>query len=293
MKDFTIALVQHASPLGSTADNLEATIGWIEKAAKRGADLICLPELGITGHGGHVSMIEAAEPVPDGPSCRRISELAAAHNMYVVAGLAEADRTMVYNTMFVIGPEGYLGKQRKVHLSRDEYFYFRHGTDLPVFELPFGKVGIVICYDNLFPEMSRCLVLDGAELILAPHAARTFERWPRDAAKRRRAIREVKEDWRRVHCCRALDNACYVGICNTAGASTRHIKGVDANHAGGCLVVNPDGNVIAESRSRDIRDEMVITKLSARSLHDRRNQECLNLRVRRPEVFGAITRRTA
>ncbi len=292
MKDFFLALVQHESPLGSTEENLEASVGWVEKAARKGADIVCLPELGITGHGGHVSMIEDAEPVPDGLSCRRLSEAAAEHKIHVVAGLAEKEGPMVYNTMFIAGPDGYIGKQRKVHLSRDEYFFFRHGTELPVFDLPFARVGVVICYDNLFPEMSRCLVLDGVELILAPHAARTFDRWSRDASKRYQAIKSLKEDWRRVHCCRAQDNACYVGVCNTAGASTRHIKGVEANHVGGCMVINPDGDVIAESRSRDIRDEMVITKLSARRLHDRRNQSCLNLRVRRPEVFGAITRPT-
>ena len=293
MKDFVLALVQHASPLGAAAENLEASIRWVAKAARKGAGLVCLPELGVTGHGGHVSMVEAAEPVPDGPFCSRLVEAAAEHKIYVVAGIAEKDGPLLYNTMFIAGPEGYVGKQRKLHLSRDEYFFFRHGTDMPVFKLPFANVGIVICYDNLFPEVARCLALDGAEVILAPHAGRTMDKWPRGAAKRHEAVRAVKEDWRRIHCCRAFDNACYVGLCNTAGPSASHIKGVEANHPGGCLMIDPGGNVLTESRSRDIRDEMVVAKLSARALNEYRNGICCNLRVRRPELFATITRTTA
>ena len=104
---------------------------------------------------------------------RRLERVAAEEKICICAGIAEDDRGIHYNTQFIVGPEGYVGKQRKVHPSQDEYFYFRGGTELPVFDLPFARVGIVICYDNLLPEVPRCLAVAGAELLLSPHAARS------------------------------------------------------------------------------------------------------------------------
>jgi len=292
MRSFKIALVQHGSPVGHKKKNLAATAAWVKKAKKKGAAFVCFPELGITGHAGCPEMVDEAEPVPGGPCVEVLHDLARELDITICAGIAEDDRGIHYNTQFIVGPEGYVGKQRKVHLSGDEYFYFRGGTDLPVFDLPLARVGIIICYDNGFPEMSRCLAVKGAELILAVHAAR-FGRWPRDAAGRRRAVRQHKEGWRRTQSCRANDNGTYVALCNTAGRSATGIRGVEANHAGGCMVVNPNGAVVAESRSRDIRDEMIVVALDGRQVAAKRRRKCFNLQTRRPEVFGVLTGPTA
>ncbi len=291
MEKLKIALVQHASPVGEKARNLKATISWVRKAHKKGAALVCLPELGITGHAGHPAMVSEAEPVPDGPCARRLCELAAGLGIYICAGIAEEERGIHYNTQFLVGPEGYLGKQRKVHLSRDEYFFFRAGTRLTVFDLPMAKVGIIICYDNLLPEMARCLAVRGAELLLCVHAGR-FGKWPRNAAGRRAAVQALKRDWRLIHMCRAYDNGCYVALCNTAGRSAVGLRGVEANHAGGCIVINPGGEVIAESRTRDIRDEMIVVPLDGHAVAARRSEICFNLQTRKPEVFGALVEPT-
>ena len=292
MDDFTIALVQHSSPVGHKQENLAAAVGWVRKAQKRGAQLVCLPELNLTGHAGHPAMVAQAEPVPDGACVRRLCEVACELDVYISAGIAEDERGIHYNTQFVVGPDGYVGKQRKVHLSRDEYFYFRHGTALPVLDLPMVRLGTVICYDNHFPEIARCLAIDGAELLVCPHAAR-FGAWPRSPAARRKAVAGVKDNWRLVHRCRAYDNGCYVALCNTAGRSAVGLRGVEANHAGGCLVVDPSGTVIAESHARDVRAEMVVASLAGRPVADRRAAACFNLQTRRPEVFAAITAPTA
>jgi len=291
MDHFTLALVQHASPVGHKAANLDATMQWVRKAKAAGAALVCLPELGITGHAGHSKMVEEAEPVPKGPSVRALETLAKELDIYICAGIAEDDRGIHYNTQFLVGPEGYWGKQRKVHLSGDEYFYFRGGTKLPVFDLPMARVGIIICYDNLFPEISRCLAVDGAELLLCPHAAR-FGAMPEDADGRRKVVRSVKRSWTLVHACRCYDNGCYAAICNTAGASALDIEGVEANHAGGCLVFDPNGKLVAESQSEDIEEEMVVVPLDGSLVAKRRSQSCFNLQTRRPEVFAALTRPT-
>lgn len=287
MQDFRIALVQQDSPVGHKEENLANAITWARKGHAQGARLVALPELGITGHAGHPDMVREAEPVPDGPAAQALVALAKELDIYISAGIAEDDRGMHYNTQFIVGPEGFCGKQRKVHLSGDEYFHFRHGTSVPVFDLPLARVGIIICYDNNHPELARCLGVQGAELILSPHAAR-FGAWPESAEERERAVARNKDHWRLVHRCRAYDNACYVAVCNDAGRSALEIEGVEANHAGGCMVIDPRGNVIAESASTDIQEEMIVVDLLAEAVAAPRRSRCLPLQTRRPEVFKAI-----
>ena len=291
MQDFTMALIQHGSPVGRKRDNLKATIRWARKAKEAAARLVCFPELNITGHAGTPEMVLEAEPVPGGDAVERLCALAEELGIYISAGIAEDDRGIHYNTQFVVGPEGYLGKQRKVHLSGDEYFYFRHGTALPVFDLPMTRMGMIICYDNLVPEIARCLAVKGAELLFCPHAAR-FGKWPKDQAKIESSVARNKENWRMVHACRAYDNGCYVALCNTAGRSATRIKGVRANHAGGCMVFDPNGRFVAESQRKAIGEEMVLVSLSGEAVASRRRQTCFNLQTRRPEVFTVLTRPT-
>jgi predicted amidohydrolase len=92
-----------------------------------------------------------AEPVPAGPSVQRLIQLARQLRLFLCVGLSEKERDIVYNTQVQVGPEGYIGKQRKLHLSRDETFYYKGGRDLPIFDIGSCKLGIVICYDNQFP----------------------------------------------------------------------------------------------------------------------------------------------
>ena len=193
--------------------------------------------------------------------CGRCSTWRGEQSIYICAGIAEDERGIHYNTQFIVGPDGLWGKQRKVHLSADEYFFFRGGTDLPVFDLPMARVGIIICYDNLLPEMARCLAVKGAELLLCPHAAR-FGKWPETIEGRQEAVRRHKDGWRLTHCSRAHDNGVYVALCNDAGPSALALPGVEANHAGGCMVVAPDGRVIAETQTLDIAEEMIVADLS-------------------------------
>ncbi|HLQ44446.1 MAG TPA: carbon-nitrogen hydrolase family protein [Planctomycetaceae bacterium] len=87
-----------------------------------------------------------------------------------------------------MGPHGYLGKQRKLHMSRDEVMFYKGGRDMPVFDIGKCRLGSIICYDNQFPEPARILALRGADILLMPHAAR-MKMWtdtPESAAAARR-----------------------------------------------------------------------------------------------------------
>lgn len=291
MRDFKLAIVQHGSVVGGKAGNLEQTVSWVRKAKEAGAEMVLFPELNITGHAGDPAMVKDAEPVPGGPSVDKLMELAAELDIYICAGIAEDDRGIHYNTQFIVGPQGYIGKQRKVHLSRDEYFYFRGGTQLPLFELPFARVGIIICYDNELPEVSRCLAVKGAEVLLCPHAAR-FGAWPDDEEGIREAVSMRKRLWKLTHACRAQDNGCFVALCNTSGRSAINLEGVEANHAGACMVFDPYGKLIAQSASKDIQDEMIVVDIEAEPVVKRRMQTCFTLQTRRPEVFRILAEPT-
>jgi predicted amidohydrolase len=140
----------------------------ITEAAKKGADLIVLPET-LTFYGVNVSPAEVAEPI-DGPSVKYFCELAKTQNVHLVVGLYERSGHLVYNVAVLIGPDGkVIGVYRKVTLPTGEADRgVAAGKDYPVFDTRFGKVGMMICYDGFFPEVARELTNRGADVIAWP-----------------------------------------------------------------------------------------------------------------------------
>ncbi len=140
----------------------------IEEAARRKADLVVLPET-LTYYGSSGPYVDRAEPVP-GPSTEYFGTLARKHDLYIVAGLLERDKHLVYNVAVLIGPDGAIvGKYRKVTLPRGEIDGgITPGRDYPVFNTRFGRVGMMVCYDGFFPEVARALGNRGAEVIAWP-----------------------------------------------------------------------------------------------------------------------------
>src|SRR5262245_28717630 len=171
MQTTRIAAVSMNGFLGERERVLNGIAGWCERAAAEKVDLVLFPELVVHGH-CTPNTWDLAEPVPDGPSVRRLVQLAKHYRLFLSVGLSEKERDIVYNAQVFVGPDGYIGKQRKLHLSRDEVLYYKGGRELNVFDIDKCKVGAVICYDNTFPELARILALRGAEVLLMPHAAR-------------------------------------------------------------------------------------------------------------------------
>lgn len=157
-------------PRGSSGpeSNLQAFLRYLEQAGQEGADIVCLGE-GITMVGTGLGYIDASEPVP-GPTTRYLGEVAKQYGMYIVAGIYEKVGEIVYNTAVLIGRDGDLvGTFRKAALPREEIEGgITPGSELPVFETDFGKVGMMICWDVQFPEPARRLAMNGAEIILLP-----------------------------------------------------------------------------------------------------------------------------
>ncbi len=164
-----LATIHHRPRAGSTRqEKCDQFAPLIEEAAKKKADLVVLPET-LTYYGTKGTYADAAEPVP-GPSTEYFGKLAKKHNLYIVAGLLEREKHLIYNVAALIGPDGQLvGKYRKVTLPRGEIEAgLMPGSEYPVFETRFGKVGMMICYDGFFPEVARELSRRGADVIAWP-----------------------------------------------------------------------------------------------------------------------------
>lgn len=160
----------HYRPKGgqSPMDNCREFAPLIADAARQRADLVVLPET-LTYYGLRRGFADCAEPVP-GPSTEFFGALAKQHGLYIVAGLVERDGALLYNVAALLSPDGRLaGKYRKVALPRGEIEGgLQPGSEYPVFETRFGKLGLMVCYDGFFPEVARQLTLRGAEVIAWP-----------------------------------------------------------------------------------------------------------------------------
>jgi predicted amidohydrolase len=162
--------------------NLKQHLAYIDEAADAGADLVVFPEISLQGYPVIHEKLQtprvlaesfaSAELVPDGPSVMQIIAKAQERQIHVIFGLTEAGARpgVVYNTAVLVGPDGYIGKYRKVHLGLSEQIVWRQGHDWPVFETPFGKIGMLICYDKAWPESCRELTLRGADILVMPTA---------------------------------------------------------------------------------------------------------------------------
>lgn len=165
----TLATVHLRPTKGSTnQEKCEQFAAPIAEAARRGADLVVLPET-LTYYGRKGTYADCAEPIP-GPSTDYFGKLAKQHDLYIVAGLLERDGHLVYNVAVLLGPDGAIvGKYRKVTLPRGEVTGgITPGHEYPVFNTRFGRVGMMICYDGFFPEVARALSNRGAEVIAWP-----------------------------------------------------------------------------------------------------------------------------
>lgn len=151
--------------------NLARTLDTARELFDQGADLVVLPELIVPGYAFERDRLAEVAQLIDGPAVRAWTELAAERDRHIVAGLCERAGDDFYNTAVVVGPGGVVLHYRKLHVFQAEKSAFTPGDlGLPVVQLPFGTVGVCVCYDLRFVETVRVLTLKGAELICVPTA---------------------------------------------------------------------------------------------------------------------------
>ena len=291
MQDIRIAAVSMNGRLGEPEAVLDEIADWTAKAVQEGAELVLFPELVVHGH-CTPNTYALAEAVPDGPSTQRLCRIARENKVVVCAGLSEKEDDLVFNTQIVAGPDGYIGKQRKIHLSRDEVFFYKGGREMPVFDVGKCRIGIQICYDKLFPEISRVLCLRGAEVLLMPHAARSMK-WDETPQSQAAARADLADYNGKFVPTRAMENSCFAVLTDQAGRAGY----VDAypddhpnqpHHPGGAMISDPAGKIIAKTQDERIEPEMIVATLEADAINEERSQPNFTLKTRRPELFGAL-----
>ena len=165
-----VAVAQIDPQLGEKEQNLAICVARMEEAAALGAQLLVLPECAIPGYmfdSGEEAM-PYAEEIP-GPTTEALERESARLGLYVVCGLLERDGDALRNAAVLVGPDGLIGTYRKTHLpflGVDRFVV--PGDELRVYDTPLGRIGIEICYDLRFPEVTRTLALKGADVVAHP-----------------------------------------------------------------------------------------------------------------------------
>lgn len=270
-------VAQTAPRLGETARNLEACLALLEEAAAAGCKLLALPECATSGYmfSSEEEAARAAETVP-GPSVEAFERGCARLGLHCVAGLLERDGDRVYNTAVLVGPDGLVGRYRKSHLpflGVDRFV--APGDEQPaVFDTPLGRIGIEICYDLRFPEVTRALALDGAEIVVHP------TNWPD-------AVSPLADFLTRA---RAAENRVFLLTANRVGRERA------ATFCGRSQVVDPGGARLAEAGEEG--EELVVAEIDPAEARQKDRvivpgeYELSLFGDRRPELYGALVEET-
>lgn len=276
-----VALVQCRSALGTETldprdENLDRAVLGIREAAKGGAQLIVFGELFLTGYRTDEWLHRWATTI-DPPDRHVIAliDLAREHGVHLIVGMATCGAFMpgdVYNTAVLIGPEGMIGAYRKAHVGAFPYSegiamercFYSPGHELPVFETSLGRLGIHICYDMSFPEVSRVQALRGAELLINVSAsAGGFE-----------------ETWVHGTYMRAVENASWYMVCSVVGVQRGD------RLFGGSRVVDPSGQVVAQGSFDE--EDLVVADVDLTLARAARARAHL-FSTRNPALYGPIT----
>lgn len=259
-----VGFVQNNSEFGNVQTNLDH----VEKLIiGKEADLFVLPELFATGYQfkNREESAQFAEPVPDGITSRFLCTLAKKCNAFFIAGLVELEDDRIYNSSVIVGPQGYIGRYRKIHLFDTENACFDRGTEVPpVFDLNGAKVGVMICFDWRFPETARSLALKGAEIIAHP------------------------SNLVLLHCpqamiTRCLENRVYAITADRVGDEER-VSGEKLHFIGQSQIVDPDGNILV--RASETEEEVQIVEINLEKARNKfLNLQNHILKDRHPDLY--------
>ena len=267
IKDIRIAAVVCRCPVGEITHNLNRTRHWTLKAKKKGAQLVCFPEMNLTGYSNRQTIAEYAID-SQGPEIDALTGLSVDQNIALLVGLAEKDRHgNLYASHLAITPNGRTGVYRKLHLAPPEVDHFTPGRQVSVFQWSGMRFGIQLCYDAHFPEISTQMAEADADVIFIPHAS------PRGHAT------DKHQSWMRHLPARAFDNGLFVVACNQTGNN-----GNGLIFPGNAVVFSPSGEIMDTRLSG--RSGMLVADLRVEQLHHVRNHRMRYfLPNRRPGLY--------
>ena len=253
-------------------DNRRRGIEAVRRAAAEGSQVVCFAELAFDPfypqQVATPELLAKAEPIP-GPTTDAFSQLAAELGVVLVLNLFERDGQLTFDTSPVISVDGQLlGRTRMVHITEyacfhERGFYAPGNCGVPVFETPFGRIGVAICYDRHFPEYMRAMALGGAQVVVVPQAGALGE-WPEGLFEAEMRVA-------------AFQNGYFTALCNRVGKEPK------LTFAGESFICDPSGHVIG--RAGQGTDEILFCDLDFRKI-DESSARQLFLRDRRPELYG-------
>jgi len=259
-----VGFIQNNPAFGEVGHNLSKIESLLSKYT---ADLMVLPELFSTGYHflNQKEALNFSEPIPEGPTTQSLIRICDKNKTTIIAGIAEQDENRSYNSAVIVGPSGYIGKYRKIHLFGTEKNCFDQG-DLPlkVFDIGFARVGIMICFDWRFPETARTLALSQADLIAHPSNL-------------------VLPHCPQAIITRCLENRIFIVTANRVGTEER-IPNYPLNFIGQSQVVDPDGSIIYRASEKE--EEIKIVTIDIKKSRNKSINSSDNLfKDRRPDLY--------
>jgi N-carbamoylputrescine amidase len=289
MAKIKIGLLQHACSADPAA-NLKTALALADEAARRGASIICTEELFQSQYfcqSEDHRNFKLAVRIP-GPETGAFQELARKRGVVVIASLFEKRASGLYhNTAAVIDADGsLLGIYRKSHIPDDplyyEKFYFTPGdTGFKSWKTRFGKIGVLICWDQWYPEAARLTALQGAEIIFYPTAIG----WHPGEKKRHGATQH--DAWETIQRSHAIANGCFVAACNRIGRE-KPAGGAGIEFWGQSFVAGTSGEILR--RASVAKEEIVIVPVDLDEVDSTRTHWPF-LRDRRIDAYGDLTKR--
>ncbi|MCP4682455.1 MAG: hypothetical protein GY864_08995 [Desulfobacterales bacterium] len=270
MDDLKVAAVCMNAAAGKVEENLDRIQSFVLEAAGEDADIICFPELSVTGY-----ILKNPLDAYKGPDPNKVIDrlvgMAREAGLILVAGLIEpSGEAKPYITQVIAGPGGLIGFYRKSHLSPSEKDIYQAGQVIQVFSYQNTTFGVQLCYEAHFPEISTIMALMGADIFFVPHAS------PRGTPEKK------LQSWLRHLKARAFDNGVFVVACNQAGKT-----GEGFLFPGVALVLGPDGEVLAQYIGNE--ENILFADLAAEALiNTREHRMKYFLPQRRPELYKDI-----
>lgn len=260
-----VGFYQFCPVFGDKRANLQKIADAVEKIE---ADLLVLPELCTTGYlfTSPTEVFELAEPIP-GPTTLFLESITRRKHLWLVLGMAERDEISkkCYNSAVLLGPDGYRATYRKAHLFLEEKLYFAPGdTPFRVYDLGIARVGMLVCFDHFFPEATRALALQGAQIICHPSNL---------------VLPGKGQQITRV---RAMENRIFWVLANRSGTEER--GGKKLSFTGASQIVAPTGEILAQAPPDE--ESVQIVQISPAEADDKRVTAMNDLFAdRRPEMY--------
>jgi N-carbamoylputrescine amidase len=275
-------------------ENYEKVIEYIKQAAGQGANIVCTQELYKSRYFCQIEdskYFDRAEKIDDdNKTLKELSTLAADLEIVIIASLFEKRAPGLYhNTTIVIDADGgFLGKYRKMHIPEDPYyyekFYFTPGDlGYRVFKTRYADIGVLICWDQWFPEAARLTAMKGAEIIFYPTA---IGYTPQEKEAEDTSTHDAWQIIQRGH---AVANACYVAVVNRVGFEESPDGNGGIDFWGHSFICDPYGEVVKEA-SRD-REELLLCSIDLSSIDEVRRVLSHFFRDRRIDSYGGLLNR--